>query len=140
MREIKFRGRVAPRGKQWFYGDLDTHTSDVCILDNDALHTVISETVGQFTGLKDSTGKEIYEGDIVKLSPQFSAKQGLKCEFRFPAVVRWDERLARFSVRSMEIVGYLCHGLAPYGSEYITVIGNIHDNPELLEATEGGRP
>ena len=135
MREIKFRGRVAPRGKQWFYGDLDTHnTSDVCIRDNDALHTVISETVGQYTGLKDATGKEIYEGDIVKLSPQFSVKQGLKREFRFPAVVRWDERLARFSLRSMEIIDSLLHGLAPYGSEYITVIGNIHDNPELLEA------
>ena len=134
MREIKFRGRVAPRGKQWFYGDLDTHTWGVCILDKNTLHTVISETVGQYTGLKDAPGKEIYEGDIVKLSPQFSAKQGLKCEFRFPAVVRWDERLARFSLRSMEIIDYLLHGLIPYGSEYITVIGNVHDNPELLEA------
>lgn len=127
MREIKFRGRGAPRGNQWFYGDLDTHTSGVCILDNDTLHTVISETVGQFTGLKDSNGKEIYEGDIVEISLQFSAKQGLKRKFHLPAVVRWDERLARFVVISKEILDSIP------ASECVSVIGNVHDNPELLE-------
>lgn len=126
MREIKFRGRGAPRGKLWFYGDLDTHTSGVCILDNDALHAVIPETVGQFTGLKDSNGKEIYEGDIVEISPQFSAKQGLKRKFHLFAVVRWDERLARFVVISKEILDSIPN------SECVSVIGNVHDNPGLL--------
>lgn len=127
MREIKFRGRGAPRGKQWFYGDLDTHTSGVCILDNDTLHTVISETVGQFTGLLDADGREIYEGDIVEILPQFSAKQGLKRKFHLPAVVRWDERRARFVVISKEILDSIPD------SECVSVIGNVHDNPELLE-------
>lgn len=45
MREIKFRGRVAPRGKQWFYGDLDTHTWGVCIRDKNTLH-LLEATVG----------------------------------------------------------------------------------------------
>lgn len=127
MREIKFRGRGAPRGKQWFYGDLDTHTSGVCILDKDALHSVVPETVGQFTGLKDSEGREIYEGDIVEISPQFSAKQGLKRKFHLSAVVRWDERLARFVVISKEILDSIPN------SECVSVIGNIHDNLELLK-------
>ena len=125
MREIKFRGRMGV----WVYGDLTRDTSGLPLI-GIPLHWeyVEPETVGQFTGLCDSDGREIYEGDIVKLSPQFSVKQGLKREFRFPAVVRWDERLARFSLRSMEIIDSL------RGSEYITVIGNVHDNPELLEA------
>lgn len=134
MREIKFRGF---NGEKWLYGDLASNykTRQATISDDRRWrHPVRFYTVGQYTGLKDATGKEIYEGDIVKLSPQFSVKQGLKREFRFPAVVRWDERLARFSLRSMEIIDSL------RDSEYITVIGNIHDNPELLEATVGGRP
>lgn len=130
MREIKFRGRGAPRGKQWFYGDLDTHTSGVCILDYDALHAVVPETVGQYTGLKDAKGKEIYEGDIVEILPQFSAKQGLKRKFHLFAVVRWDERLARFVVISKEILDSIPD------SECVSVIGNVHDTPELL--TLGG--
>lgn len=120
MREIKFRGRGAPRGKQWFYGDLDTHTSGVCILDNDTLHAVISETVGQFTGLKDSTGKEIYEGDIIQNEELFPHTRG---------VVSYDAYLTRF---------YIDTGDGDINDlrqdEENRVIGNVHDSPELLEA------
>lgn len=131
MREIKFRGRGAPRGKQWFYGDLDTHTSGVCILDNDTLHTVVSDTVGQYTGLLDTAQKEIYEGDIVVVKEDGKESRH---------IVRYmdDEDYPAFDLvpESMSWCGE-CNGLSYYMIHMdaaIYVIGNVHDNPELLEA------
>ena len=128
MREIKFRGRVPDKG--WLYGDLRHIGKNLIYIVDKFGHgsSVNPNTVEQFTGMKDSSGREIYEGDIVEISPQFSAKQGLKRKFHSFAVVRWDERLARFVVISKEILDRIPD------SEFVSVIGNIHDNPELLEA------
>ena len=119
MREIKFRGRGAPRGKQWFYGDLDTHTSGFCILDNDTLHTVISDTVGQYTGLSDSEGREIYEGDVIKLGNEVYT-------------VSWAKYSACWFV---DLKNFGPSLFTQYHAGKSIVIGNIYDNPELLENT-----
>ena len=130
MSEIKFRGK--DDNGNWHFGDLSTSKHFPPQIVEGGLYTrfffVDPATVGQYTGLSDKDGNGIYEGDIVRLSPQFSVKQGLKREFRYPAVVRWDERLARFSLRSPEIISNIPD------SEYISVIGNVYDNPNLLEA------
>ena len=123
MREIKFRGRGAPRGKQWFYGDLDTHTSGVCILDNDTLHTVISETVGQYTGLKDSEGREIYEGDILSLRE--GSDEMIEVIDFYAAITALDLS----EMMNLRLLDYY------FERGEVHVIGNLYDSPELLEAT-----
>ena len=126
MREIKFRGRDE-HGK-WHYGDL---LSWPIIRSFNGLNKeVAADTVGQFTGLKDCEEREIYEGDIVR--------------FKLPPMVLTNEKTAVGAVvyeygQFLVIIHALRFTIFSVIND-CTVIGNVHDNPELLEATEGGRP
>lgn len=76
------------------------------------------KTRGEYTGQKDKNGQEIYEGDVVA-----TVMNGC----RYVQEVVWSDVTNGFSFRS--------HGCGPifHKSSYMEVIGNIHDNPELLE-------
>lgn len=128
MRKIKFRGKHFLRG-EWLYGDL-THKNNFA--NNKELEIVCIDgwqvdpnTVGQFTGLYDKNGKEIYEGDILKRT--VAKENGFG---NFIGVV--DYKAGGFLLK--EEYGY-CPFYDTFGSTY-EVIGNIYDNPELLEVEE----
>ena len=132
MREIKFRGR-SDVNNVWHYGDLATGKSPV-IVEGD-IYTrffyVEPATVGQFTGLKDSNGKELYEGDIVKV-----VSYGEESFHVVKYMV--DEDYPAFDLVPVLGDGE-CNSLSYCLNDCdtkITVIGNIHDNPELLRLTK----
>lgn len=140
MREIQFRGKVVGCS-QWVYGSLlkiphrwgthyviysRDHESEIQIdqygaigveleegvdvYESKCMFEVDPDTIGQYTGLKDSEGREIYEGDILVLVPDGCIKH----------IVSWNKQEAAFNVVS-------------WGIHRARIIGNIHDNPELLE-------
>ena len=125
MREILFRGKTT-KDKEWVYGDLlhDGYDYDVAIWEQKyKLVTEISlESIGQFTGMTDKNSKKIFDGDAVRVSNDYFCRD---------FVCRWDEPNVEFMLANKHEsfgLGYV----APYEVE---VIGNIHDNPELVEVS-----
>ena len=125
MREIEFRGKRADNSGEWVYGYYyhdqrfknGYPCQDVYIIRNelDLNYEVGPATVGQYTGLKDKNGEKIYEGDILDFGGG-----------RILIVVFNRGRFAvQFRDGSIED-----NWLRP---SHFPVIGNVHDNPELLE-------
>ena len=128
MREIRFRGKRTDT-KEWVYGYL-ADGDMICNWSKDRIsYEVIPHTVGQFTGLHDKNGKEIYEGDIIR---SFDSEG----EPIIHSVV-WCGPCAKFSA--------LLDSNSKYGRTYCDldkdwidkfckeVFGNIYDNQEFLK-------
>ena len=125
MREILFRGKRTDNG-EWVEGDLLHYESGemaICkgfskygyeATEIIGRYKVIPKTIGQFTGLTDKNGKRIFEGDIVRYEDDIGY-----------VIYNGDD--ARFLVDSPNM--YIS---MDYSNEF-EVIGNIHDNPELLQ-------
>ena len=126
MREIKFRGKRLDNG-EWLYGSLVILNGRYFIFDDANRHEVDPTTVGEFTGLKDKNGKEIYEGDVIR-SPLSEDKTR-------PHRIFYHTGNAAF-MGALVDRKELCYlrldqdWIYKFGKE---VIGNIHDNPELIK-------
>lgn len=128
-REIKFRGKSIAdidRG-EWVYGYLFNVEGEVAYIWNGVPHEVPADTVGQYTGLKDRDGREIYEGDIITAVMYDDEFDLFWVDFQ---VIWKSMRLCIECLDDGEIeeLEYLTENEAE-----ILVKGNIHDNPELLE-------
>lgn len=128
MRDILFRGKTE-KG-EWVYGDLlhpDNYGNGYSIedftKDKNNCFDVIPETVGQYTGLTDKNGKMIFEGDIVS----FKRINALGYTTSRIGDVKYYDELPIFYI--MATTGDAWDWAE---CEDIEVIGNIHDNPELI--------
>ena len=143
-REIKFRGKRLANA-EWCYGSLvkcgnKNHIIGFDEVDLDGHHIryysdrpvfTKQETIGQFTGLYDKNGKEIYEGDILMCIGQREDNKGRK----YLRKVSFKNGSFCMSVLEYNIDSYLYKHIVN-GKLNWEVIGNIYDNKELLEGTE----
>lgn len=149
-REILFRGKTIK--EEWVYGLL-AHLGNAWFISNQSgvstAYEVIPSTIGQFTGLTDKNGKRIFEGDIV----EFLGMRG-----------RIVQECGAYGIATTQQIDYdLLESKIPFQNnanfcfndnfislwelwwnyqqddeplEVVEVIGNIHDNPEIREATK----
>lgn len=134
MREIRFRGIDTMTG-QWRFGDL-VHNMKVTLTGVEPRvmvggYEVKPETVGQFTGFRDMEGTDIYEGDIVEYQGCWRGKN-------YPRyTVDYNSTIGTFVVNR----GRLIDNLYPKDLCFNhCVVGNIHQNPELLDKNEEDSP
>lgn len=123
-REVKFRG--LSEGK-WYNGLLTFMFSSYAIVDpkdENTVHLVDVKTVGQYTGLKDKKGVEIYEGDIISYTMLRFNGVGYETEEEYGVVEYGD---AVFEIDGVPL--YVAHA----EDDEIEIIGNIYENLELLE-------
>ena len=132
MREILFRGKGDKKYNDgmWYFGvPICCYDGDWQICTDNSKRTVIPETIGQYTGLTDKNGKRIFEGDIIK----YKNTDGIK--FNGVALttigkVVYNEKNASFAISGKDEIGAKYYDYFPIKN--IEVIGNIHDDPELL--------
>lgn len=125
MREILFRGKCIANG-EWFqgypcrYGWIGKEKDYIIPDYASALYTaeVDPKTIGQYTGVTDTNGRKIFEGDIVW--DNYEEERG---------VVQWDNDTARFII----IYSTLTVDFDSVCGEGLEIVGNVYDNPELIK-------
>lgn len=139
-RDIKFRGKCSRQSKyagEWVEGGLvvpqEIKNNEVLIIRAIAdgcttTYHVDADTIGQFTGLHDKNGKEIYEGDILMCIGERNDNKGRK-HYR---KVLFNNGAFGMTVPEYKYISALCNHVVN-GKLNWEVIGNIYDNPEFLE-------
>ena len=136
MREILFRAKRKSNGKWiegYIYKQIVNLNDEYYIRRGDTDYLVVPETVGQFTGLTDKNGNKIFEGDIIKfingrlLDVRFN-RETLQWELTDVGVPDWEVNHLHNTLPLSEL-----EVETSYGEMTSEIVGNIHDNPELLK-------
>lgn len=148
MREILFRGQTRRRGEKvrldgtpvdgnWVYGGVAQFNEERAIIyqTEPEFHkfSVYADTVGQYTGLTDKNGKKIFDGDIVHAVYQSNYVGCENIDYGIGIVKYCDSYYGGASYQ-IDIVGEVGSRVFTASLERgVEVIGNVHDNPELLK-------
>lgn len=134
-REIKFRGKRSDNG-EWVYGDFRSEENCIavpCYIRHFGIgydvYPVDPDTVGQYTGLKDKNGEEIYEDDIIAI-PKIGPCIVMHGLYGWVFKSQFDKCFADGSYEHRDI----CNASFIFGQGQ--VIGNKYDNPELITITK----
>lgn len=141
MRKIIFRGKSLKTG-EWFCGSLayfpDSQTAHIIPCGTCKGEDVICdfveinpESIGQFTGLRDRNGKDVYEGDVVfwiatDMRGRGRGEQG---------AIFWNKHTMSWAIERDKpcVDGRPFIISRPFDKRHLEVVGNIHDNPELMK-------
>ena len=142
MREILFRAKDnGVLNGVWQYGSLDISNPDAPTIiridrhNNKMFIPILIKTVGQYTGLTDKNGKKIFEGDIILFEDESPTNYEYHdCTEMRCGDVRFDDGEFYLTNRIAVEMGDLIYD----GKLDGVIVGNIHDNPELLKS-EGER-
>ena len=158
MREILFRGKRL-QGGNWvegyfFKSDINkreresgkatlifTPDCDTFIMVPECHNSfmVVSDTVGQYTGLKDKNGRKIWEGDIIKTdNGKQSSISVVKFGEYYPKMFYDMMDMCLLPTKHLNANGFFAEStkhedMILFKSPFFEIIGNVHDNPELLE-------
>jgi len=138
--EIKFRG-YSETYQKWYYGYFAKSIEGepfIIVIDDFGIYDVIEKTVGQFAWLHDKNKKEVYNGDLLRYPPTNDwEKTNFSC---FEVFFHDGDSNADYNIGyrfRMHNHGAVCGGYIPSFKptkvSQMVIIGNIHDNPELLE-------
>lgn len=153
MRDILFRGKRIDNG-EWVEGDICRSAQQIYIHPNHnsfrvtkaglskflVMHDINPDTIGQYTGLTDKNGRKIFEGDILREPAKIEWEKKNFVGFE----VFWHDndscdRHIGWQMNRLHFYGSLCGAdiypiaFRPEWTSRMGVIGNIHDNPELME-------
>ncbi len=146
-REILFRGKRDDNG-EWIEGNLLSDdisdiaaivtyinlAGDIHDLSECSIYRVIPSAIGRYTGLTDKNGRKIFEGDIIETQEDYDDIFGYPATNVFNSLVIWDKKNFCYALKTGDYI----QSFNDWDWDNSHVIGNIHDNPELLGGNENG--